>query len=210
MTVMKMFKSALAAYAVLLTLSLVSSANAAAVLFFNPTSSTTTTVGGPAITVDLVLSETVTTNINQFGIAGASFQINRVGSGSLATPVGNAAFDASIAGGADPSVTLNQTSIFGVGQGGSQVVLGSFLINATTAGSGTLSVSAFGNPDDIAVYIDNLGGTLNLSPGIFTGVADFNYSITAVPEPSSAALLLLASASAAVHKFRKRRLSQNV
>ena len=185
------------------------SAQASTVLFFQPTSATTTTLGGPSITVDLILSETVTTNINDFGIAGASFTITRGGSGTIGTPIGNANFDnPNPAGGADPVVTLNQTSILGVGQGTSQVVLGSFVINASSAGNGTLSVSAFGNPDDIAVYTDSLGLTiLNLSPGIFTGVANFTYTITAVPEPSSAALLAIAG-FASIH-FRRRRAIAN-
>lgn len=183
------------------------SAQASTVLFFQPTSATTTTLGGPSITVDLILSETVTTNINDFGVAGASFTITRGGSGTIGTPVGNVAFDISNAGGADPVVTLDQTSILGIGQGTSQVVLGSFVINASSAGNGTLSVSAFGNPDDIAVYTDNLGTILSLSPGIFTGVANFTYTITAVPEPSSAALLAIAGI-ASIH-FRRRRATAN-
>jgi hypothetical protein len=179
------------------------SAQASTVLFFQPTSATTTVLGGPSITVDLILSETVTSNINNFGVAGASFTITRGGSGTIGAPVGNVAFDISNAGGADPVVTLDQTSILGIGQGSSQVVLGSFVINATSEGNGTLSVSAFGGPNDIAVYTDNVGTLLTLSPGIFTGVANFTYTITAVPEPSSAALLAIAGI-ASIH-FRRRR-----
>lgn len=190
--------------AVLVSLAIGSTVQAAATLSFFATSPTTTTLGGPAITVDLVLTETGTTNISQFGLAGASFRINRSGSGSLAAPVGNANFDIVQVGGADPSVTLNQTSILGIGQTTSQVVIGSLLINASSAGNGTLSVSAFGNPDDISVYTDNLGTLLNLSPGIFAGVPDFNYSITAIPEPSSAILVLAALGLGALQMRRRR------
>jgi hypothetical protein len=191
-----------AAVAVLVVLAVSSTVQAAATLSFFATSPTTTTLGGPAITVDLVLTETGTTNISQFGLAGASFNITRSGAGTLAAPTGNAAFDIAIAGGADPTVSLNQTSIFGIGQGTSQVVIGSMLINASSVGSGSLSVSAFGNPDDISVYTDDLGSLLNLSPDIFTGVADFTYTI-AVPEPSSA-ILALAGLGALTMKRRRK------
>ncbi len=177
-------------------------ANASTVLFFSATSPTTTTLGGPSITVNLVLQETVTTNISQFGVAGASFTITRSGAGTIGTPTGNAGFDISTPGGADPVVTLNQTSILGVGQGSNQVILGSFVISASSEGSGSLSVSAFGNPDDIGVYTDNLGTILNLSPAIFAGVSNFTYTITAIPEPSSALLLALAGSSLFLRRRR--------
>ena len=189
--------------AVLVSLAIGSTVQAAATLSFFATSPTTTVLGGPAITVNLVLTETGTTNISQFGLAGASFRINRSGSGSLAAPVANNDFDISIPGGADPSISWNQSDIDGVGIGSSQVIIGSLLINATSAGNGSLSVSAFGNPDDISVYTDNLGTLLNLSPGIFAGVPDFNYTITAIPEPSSA-ILVVGALGLGAWKMRRR------
>ena len=168
------------------------SANAGFLLSWTPTSSTSTVLGGAAISANLVLTETVTTNINDFGVAGGSFTVTRAGAGTLSLPVGNAAFDSSTAGGTDPMRTLDQTSILGVGLGSNSVILGSFSITPTSIGTGTLTVSAFGSPADIAVYTNNAGGSNTLSPGIFTTAPTFAYTVTAVPEPASILLVGLA------------------
>ncbi len=185
------------------------SANAAFILSWTPTSSTSTVLGGAAVSANLVLTESVTTNINNFGVAGASFSVTRAGAGTLSLPVGNAAFDVSIAGGTDPIRTLDQTSILGVGIGSNSVILGSLSISPTSIGNGSLTVSAFG-PGDITVYTNNIGGFQVLSPGIFTSAPTFAYTITAVPEPASILLVGLAGLGGLAIKRCRKKLATKV
>ncbi len=167
----------------------------------------TTSTGGAPIVVSLILTETTTSNISNFGLAGGSVQVTRTGDGVIdsfsASPLGAVEWDFSYAtSGIDPVVGIEQTSLLGAGIGSNAVTLGSFTINPSliTDHSGTLSVSGFNNlADDIAVYTDLLGGLDNLGTGtigdVFATAPTFSYSFTAVPEPTTlgAAMTLFGS-----------------
>lgn len=156
-----------------------------------------TAPAGSSIDVDLVLTETVTTNINDFGLAGASVTVTRNNTGTITSfsgsPLGAAEFDFQFAAtGGDPVVSLEQLSVIGAGIGSSSVIVGHFTINSPVAGNGFLSVGGFnGTMDDLSVYTDALGTTLDF--GDFSAAPTFSYSFTSsgVPEPTSFALVLV-------------------
>ena len=106
-------------------------------------------------------------------------------------------------------LTIDQTSSIGAGIGSTSVVLGTFTINATVNGTGSLSVAGFNNlADDISVFTDNVGGFLNLGTGtsddVFASAPTFNYTFTAVPEPTSMALVGLVGVGGLVARYRRR------
>jgi len=173
-------------------------------------------IGGAPIFATLTLTETVTTNISDFGLAGGSVAVTRnlAGVGTLASvtasPLGIAQFDTTYAtAGSDPVLTINQTSFVGAGIGSTSVVLGTFTINATVDGIGSLSVAGLNNAaDDVSVYTDNIGGFLNLGTGtpddVFASAPTFNYTFTAVPEPTSMALVGVVGVAGLVARYRRR------
>ncbi len=158
-------------------------------LSWSPVSGSST--GGSPIAVNLLLNETGTTDMTTWGLAGANVKVTRSGVGALTTPIGNVGlgfFDVADTTGSTASVgNLAQTSLDGAGIGSlGSLVLGTFTINPTIDGSGTLSVaSLLGNNDDLRVYTDGVGGSLDLAPGAFTGAPEFTFNFTAVPEPGS-------------------------
>ena len=164
-----------------------------------------TSTGAP-ITVDLFLDETgLDTNLVNFGAVGASYVVNLSGVGSLATPVANANFDLASTSGSGASVTVEQTSIAGLVEPSGSLKIGSFTINPTGNGNGTLSLALFGSLADFAVY-DNanvpqvLDGTLFPAPSF--AAPSYNFSFTAVPEPGSIGTCTML---AAMGLFRRRR-----
>lgn len=201
-------------------LSILNSAQAAFVLSWSPGSGTSI-AGGP-ISVDLLLTETSTNFIDSFGLSNVGITVSRglADVGTLATPIVSSAFsapffDSAVPGGADPSVTLSQQSLFGAGiGGGSTITLGSFTINPTIDGTGTLTVAGLlGNDDDIAVYSDGAGTILNLTDPLGINVFDtaptFSYTftgtVTAVPEPTSLVFGGVMGVSGLVSVYRRRK-----
>ncbi len=179
------------------------------VLHWSPPSQTST---GAPIRVDLFLDETGTSFINDFGISGASYQITLSGVGGLDVPVENINYDDMV----DPTsngtiATVVQTSILGVIGTMNTSKIGSFTINPTTTGTGSLSIQRLnpGFPGDFTVYTNSSFDQLVLDSTIIPA-ANFNFEFTAVPEPSSAVTLASLAALAILHRrvaasMKKRR-----
>ncbi len=171
-----------------------------------PLSGTST---GNAISVDLFLDETVTTNIANFGVRGASYKVD-LGVGSVGTidvPVENLDFDdinpPSTTG---SSATVEQTSFLGVTSASNSLKIGTFLINPTIVGTGSL-VASFLNPGNLGDFVViGGGGDINLDPIIVFPAAPFTFEFTAVPEPTSI-LTAVSLASCAVYRRRRRKVS---
>jgi hypothetical protein len=155
-------------------------------LRWSPTSGSST---GAPITVDLFLDETSPDmNLANFGAAGATYDVKLTGVGSLSVPVGNPSFDLVSPTGSGSYVTLAQTSILGLPAAGSLLV-GSFTINPTMIGNGSLSIMTNGTLADFGVY-DSMFNTQVLDGMVYNNPPTFNFTFVPVPEPSSAMLML--------------------
>lgn len=152
-------------------------------LRWSPMSGSST--GGTAINIDLFLDETpLDTNLANFGAAGASYKVNLSGVGALQTPVGNPNFDLVDTSGSTPTQgSLQQTSILGLTSTGGSLKIGSFVIDPTSNGIGSLTAMLFGSGADFSIY-DN-AFMPQLQDGVLFPAPTFNYNFTAVPEPTS-------------------------
>jgi hypothetical protein len=171
---------------------------------FNWVATSANPSSGAPITVELYLNETAPdTNLQLFGAAGASYQIDLAGVGTLATPVGNPGFDGIIVNQVDADTfTVSQVSILGLTPTiPPNLLIGSFQINYSTDGNGTLTVSPFGSGADIAVY-DNALVPQVLDGVLFPGAPTFNFTFNtaAVPEPASLLLCVLGAGAMALRR----------
>jgi hypothetical protein len=149
------------------------------------------------ISVDLFLNETPgDTNLNNFGLANANISVT-TDFGTLGVPTGNSGFDFVTPGNnmAMTEATISQGMIVtspGVGAGTSSVRIGTFVINTTAplGGSGSLTVSLLtGSDNDIATFIDaGFIDTASIGNAAIAGAPAFNFTFTAVPEPTSMAM----------------------
>ncbi|MCA9189722.1 MAG: hypothetical protein R3E01_36550 [Pirellulaceae bacterium] len=187
---------------VLLTL-LAPNAQADLVLRWSPTSQSS--VGTP-IVVDLFLDETGTTFIQDFGVSGASYIVTHTGVGSLRIPIENFNFD----DGVDPTssmtmATVVQTSILGVTSPSGSLNIGTFTIDPTSFGTGSLSISLLnpGTPGDFTVYQNGSFDQLVLdNTDTIIRAPTFQYTFSAVPEPSSAWCLALVAVPVTLSRCR--------
>ncbi|MEQ1824970.1 MAG: hypothetical protein ABL921_03460 [Pirellula sp.] len=101
--------------------------------------------------------------------------------------------------------TVVQTSILGVTGTMNSLNLGTFTINPTTFGTGSLSVSLLnpGFPGDFTVYTNNSFDQLVLDNTIVPA-ASFNFEFTAVPEPASIVPSILLAVLGILYRFRRR------
>ncbi len=187
-------------------------ADAALVLQFSPSGPVGPTAA--PINVDLMLVDTTggvgVGDLANFGAAGASFRVNLSGVGSLSAPVGNAGFDFITASGSGATVTLEQTSILGLLGSGGSLLVGSFTINPTAGGIGSLSVAAFGSGADFAVY-DAFSTPNTVDGQVFDLPPVFNYTFSgaaAVPEPASMIMGGLTLLGGGLAAWRRRRTAQ--
>lgn len=170
-------------------------------LRWSPTSSSST---GAPITVDLFLDEnSPDTNLANYGAAGATYDVYLAGVGSLSTPVGNPNFDLATPTGSGSFVSLSQTSFLGLTAMGSLKV-GSFTINPTTNGMGNLTISTNGTLADFSVY-DSMFVPQVLDGSLYPTAPTFNFSFSAVPEPSSALTAVSLGGIATFHRRRRRK-----
>lgn len=186
-------------------------ANASYVLYFSPVSASST---GSPIVVNLYLrDDAIVSDLETYGAAGASYQVNLSGVGSLATPTPNALFDVATATGSGASAQVVQTSILGLNgtpnAGAIDLLIGSFTINSTVSGNGNLTITGIGSHADISVYNNALVPQV-LDASIFTPTPTFNYSfeITAVPEPSSIAGAIGLAGFGSWYLWRRRKSKQ--
>jgi hypothetical protein len=162
----------------------------------------TSTSGGSPISVDLFLDETLPdTNLATYGASGVSYKVNLTGVGSLQTPVGNPNFDLVTTSGSGASVTVEQTSILGLTSTAGGLKIGSFTIDPTIAGNGTLKVALFGSGADFGIYDSTFVTQIN--DGVLIPAPDFNYSFTAVPEPDSLVACMSVGAIVALRRLRR-------
>lgn len=152
---------------------------------------TPTTSTGAPINVNLYLEQTASdTTISQFGVSGATYIVNRTGSGIIGTVAPNNLFEGPGPGGTPTAITdgnsaqVVQTSILGLPDPSGSVQIGSFSIHAMAPGLGQLVVDLLGGTDDISVYTDNMFSQLGLT-NLNLSSPTFNYNFTAVPEPTS-------------------------
>jgi len=164
--------------------------------------------------VDLYLNGVSTTNINDFGVQNADIRV-LTSLGTLGVPVGNVGtmgFDSALV--ENPTLTtgtIAQVSFLGAGiGGGNSIRLGTFTVFSADGGNGSLTVTGLnGSADDITVNFDLLGGVDPIgSPAFFGASPSFDFTITAVPEPTSvvtASLLGLGGVWYARRKAKKKK-----
>ncbi len=169
-------------------------------LRWSPTSGSSS--GGTAINVDLFLDESnPDTNLVNYGAVGASYKVNLSGVGTLQTPVGNPNFDLVDTSGSTPTQgSLQQTSILGLTSAGGSLKIGSFVIDPTVNGNGSLTALLFGSAADFSIY--NNAFIPQIQDGVLFPAPTFNYNFTAVPEPTSIGAI---SAIAGFRILRRRK-----
>ena len=100
-------------------------------------------VGSP-IVVDLILTETSTTNLNDFGLQNADILVS-TSFGILGLPAGNAGFlSVAVENPSATEATITQFNFLNPGTGiggGNSIVIGTFTVSSLTEGSGFLTVS---------------------------------------------------------------------
>ena len=165
-------------------------------------------VGSP-IVVDLILTETSTTNLNDFGLQNADILVS-TSFGILGLPAGNAGFlSVAVENPSATEATITQFNFLNPGTGiggGNSIVIGTFTVSSLTEGSGFLTVSLLnGGDDDIAVFTDNSFTELNIGNDAFSPLpATFGFTITAVPEPTSMVLVGLVGVAGVAIRARRR------
>lgn len=212
-------------YSAFLILLLSSSLQAAPVYSLRFGSTSLSANPGQSVTLDVFFDEDATMGPPLLDLAGgtngliiANFGVNVSGTGTSTVTAanGNASFD-DIVFDAVPPATLAQSTIvndpvFGSGTGTIRsVLLGTITVtaNGNVGDQNLLSLADFSPGADFV--IDDGFGTLSFvaedSPGFSYGTATIN--VTAVPEPSSFALLGLVGAVGAYRLRRRRERSQS-
>jgi hypothetical protein len=142
---------------------------AGVMLRWSPTSASSS---GSPINVDLFLEDSdANSDLSLYGAAGVSYVVNLSGVGTISSAIANPGFEGPFDDGSGNlipkvtylgpfSVSIEQTSIFGLTASSGSLLVGSFTINPSITGSGSLSVALFGSGADFGIYDSNYGVTV--------------------------------------------------